>query len=59
MQRPEHDLTYEGLDVLVRTDLVPRPEPVDVVLAWQQGAMLSKAARTFVEFASRFVNHPS
>ncbi|EHR63446.1 LysR substrate-binding domain-containing protein [Saccharomonospora cyanea] len=51
VQRPEHDVTYEGLGVVVRTDLTPRPGPVDVVLAWQRGAMLSKASRTFVEFA--------
>lgn len=52
VQRPRHDRTYDGSSVVVRTDLDPKPDPVDVVVAWNRGSMLSTVSRLFVQFAA-------
>lgn len=51
IQRPRLDVTYEGLDVVVRTEVEPPIHEVDILLVWSQDAFLSRAAREFVEFA--------
>lgn len=52
VQRPRHDVTYEGLEVVVKTELDPQPDPVDVVVAWHSASMLSKVSRLFVQFVA-------
>jgi len=52
LSRPRRDITYEGLEIAVRNVTDPVPEPVDVVVAWKDGALLSRAAREFLTFAS-------
>ncbi|MBB3664881.1 MULTISPECIES: LysR substrate-binding domain-containing protein [Prauserella salsuginis group] len=52
VQRPQHDRTYDGSSVVARTDLEPRPDPVEIVVAWNRGSMLSTVSRTFVQFAA-------
>lgn len=52
VQRPRLDVTYEGLEVVMRADLEPRPARVDIVVAWPRAATLSRASRAFVRFAA-------
>ena len=51
LQRPHLDVTYEGLEVMVKSLVDPRPPEVAVVLMWHQDALLSRVARAFIEFA--------
>ncbi|MFE4504067.1 LysR substrate-binding domain-containing protein [Rhodococcus sp. NPDC056743] len=53
LQRPKMDITYEGLEVVVKTIGSPAVASVDVVLAWHQDARLSRVARSFIEFVSQ------
>ncbi|MFD6893421.1 LysR family transcriptional regulator [Rhodococcus sp. NPDC060086] len=50
LQRPSLDVTYEGLPIAVRPFAEPKPDPVDVVLAWRKDALPSRVAQTFVHF---------
>lgn len=52
VQRPHHDVTYEGLGLVVRHEVNPPIPPVDIILVWSPTVMLSKAARAFVDFAT-------
>ncbi|MFF0815208.1 LysR substrate-binding domain-containing protein [Rhodococcus sp. NPDC003318] len=52
IQRPQYDVTYEGLGLVVRHEVNPPIEPVDILLAWSANVLLSKAARAFIDFAS-------
>ncbi len=52
VQRPRLDVTYEGLEVVVKTVGEPRTAPVDVVVAWHQDSMLSRVSRTFIQFVT-------
>ncbi len=51
IQRPQLDVTYEGLGVVVRPEVEPPVPEVDILLAWSQDALLSRTARAFVDFA--------
>ncbi|OYD71288.1 LysR substrate-binding domain-containing protein [Rhodococcus sp. OK302] len=53
LQRPSLDVTYEGLEVVVKTIGSPVVPSVNVVLAWHQDARLSRVARAFIEFVSQ------
>ncbi|MBB3051136.1 DNA-binding transcriptional LysR family regulator [Prauserella isguenensis] len=46
-----HDRNHDEADVVVRADLEPRPDSVDVVVAWNRGSLLSTAARLFLQCA--------
>ena len=50
LQRPANDTTYEGLPLALRDVVDPVPASVEVVLAWRGDALLSRVARTFVDF---------
>ena len=52
LQRPKIDVTYEGLEVVVKTIASPAVPSVHVVLAWHQNTRLSRVARAFIEFVS-------
>ncbi|MFD6673725.1 LysR substrate-binding domain-containing protein [Rhodococcus zopfii] len=52
LSRPRRDITYEGFEIAVRDVTDPVPAPVDVVVAWKDGALLSRAAREFLTFAA-------
>lgn len=52
VQRPQYDVTYEGLDLVVRQEVNPPIPPVDVLVVWSPNVMLSKSARAFIDFAS-------
>ncbi|MGW0173838.1 LysR substrate-binding domain-containing protein [Rhodococcus sp. NPDC003322] len=52
IQRPQFDVTYEGLELAVRPEVNPPIDPVDILLVWSQDALLSRAARAFVQFAA-------
>lgn len=45
LQRPKIDVTYEGLEVVVKTIASPAVPSVHVVLAWHQNTRLSRVAR--------------
>jgi DNA-binding transcriptional LysR family regulator len=49
---PRSEVTHEGLRVVMKP-LAQQPEPVDVVVVWPRSRSLSRAARTFVEFAQK------
>lgn len=57
LQRPKMDVTYEGLEVVVKTIGSPAIPPVNVVLAWHQNARLSRASQKFIEFVSQEDRH--
>jgi DNA-binding transcriptional LysR family regulator len=57
VQRPAQDVTYEGLPVVCKEIHDPHPSAVAVVIAWPQEAMLSRAARAFIQFAAAGHTH--
>lgn len=52
VQRPHFDVTYEGLEVVVKTIVDPPPAPVGIVVAWHQDSLLSRATRAFIDFVT-------
>lgn len=52
VQRPVHDLTYDGLSVVARTPDRPAVAPVHIVASWLQDARLSRPTRAFLGYAS-------
>lgn len=52
IQRPQLDVTYEGLRVVVRPDVHPPLAAVDILLVWPQDALLSRVGRAFVAYAA-------
>lgn len=52
LQRPRVDVTYEGLEVVVKTISEPALPAVHVVVAWHQDVTLSRVARAFIQFVS-------
>lgn len=48
MQRPATELSYEGHQVVVREIAAPDLEPVQVLLVWEPGSLLSRATRTLI-----------
>ncbi|WP_019808700.1 LysR family transcriptional regulator [Saccharomonospora halophila] len=52
LQRPRTAITYEGMEVVSREVATPALDPVALVIAWQQDAMLSRVAREFIRFAA-------
>ncbi len=51
IQRPQLDVTYEGLGVVVRPEVEPRYRRSTSSWRWSQDALLSRTARAFVDFA--------
>ncbi|MDR7304356.1 LysR family transcriptional regulator [Haloactinomyces albus] len=52
LQQPRTWVTYEGFEVVSRRIDAPVLDPVSLVIAWQQEAMLSRVAREFIRFAT-------
>jgi len=48
LQRPSHDITYEGNPVVVKEISAPVLDEVAVDLVWHPGSLLSRATRTFI-----------
>lgn len=53
LQRPHFDVTYEGLEVVVKEIVDPAPAPVGIVVAWHRDSLLSRAARSFIQFVAQ------